>query len=219
MLLRSLLALSLLPFLATEGGGAGAGTTAGTTGTSDEGGTQGRTGASGDATTGTTSGTQGQQDGTDGATETGETSANKLMKDFAAKRGVTVADLLTKYQEYEDERKTDQEKLLTRAETAEAELAKLQTEVRETRAESAFLDAAREAKARAPKTLFRAYKSELAFDDDGKVSNLAAVIEKARKDEPELFRAADGAGDGGKNTPSTDGTFNMNQAIADRLGR
>lgn len=102
--------------------------------------------------------------------------------------------------QFEDSQKTDSEKLLSRAETAETELAKARSELRDIRSEETFVDAATKANARSPRLLFRAYKSELAFDDDGKITNLDTVIQKAMKDEPDLFRKASGRGDGGRHS-------------------
>lgn len=166
---------------------------------------------------------EGQQPGA-GATETQtqtqqetpkpqQDSANKLIKDFVSKRGITVEDLLTQITEREDAEKTEIERLSGERDSLKSELDTLRQQMRDNAAESAFLDAATKANARAPRTLFRAYKSDLAFDDDGAVTNLDAVIAKAQEDEPDLFRSSTGRADNGQKgeTPTSD--MDMNDVL------
>ena len=145
--------------------------------------------------------------------ETKPDSANKLIKDFVSARGITVEDLLTQITEREDADKTELERLTGERDTYKSRYEALEAKYRERTAETAFLDAATKANARAPKTLFRAYKSDLAFDDDGNVTNLADVIAKAQADEPDLFKSSTGRADNGQKGESATDTLTMNDAL------
>lgn len=125
-------------------------------------------------------------------------SANKLIKDFAAERGISVEDLLGKYREIEDASKTELERLTGQVNDFRSKYEQTVTELQNTRSESAFLEAAREARARAPKTLFRAYRDQLEYDTAGQPTNIAEVIEAIRNDEPDLFQPANGTSDAGR---------------------
>lgn len=115
--------------------------------------------------------------------------------------------------EYEDAQKSELERYQSQAEEYKSELDTLRQQMRDNAAESAFLDAAAKANARAPRTLFRAYKSDLAFDDDGTVTNLDAVIAKAQEDEPDLFRSSTGRADNGQKGEAPTDDMNMNDVL------
>ena len=115
--------------------------------------------------------------------------------------------------QFEDAQKTELERITGERDTYLSELETMRAAIRDTKAESAFLDAATKASAVAPKTLFRAYRSDLEYDDDGAVTNLAAVIEKAQADEPTLFRASTGSADGGRKGESTTEKLNMSDVL------
>ena len=129
---------------------------------------------------------------------TGQPSANKLIKDFAAQRGISVEDLLGKFTELEDATKTESERLTGERDRFKSEVDQLRDELRNLRSESAFLEAAREARARAPKTLYRAFRDQLEYDKQGNPTNIADVIAAAKDDEPDLFHAATGTSDAGR---------------------
>ena len=140
-------------------------------------------------------------------------SANKLIKDFVSARGITVEELLTQITEREDADKTELERLTGERDTFKSRYEALEAKYRERTAESAFIEAATKANARAPKTLFRAYKSDLDFDDDGNVTNLADVIAKAQADEPDLFKSSTGRADNGQKGESATDALTMNDAL------
>lgn len=117
--------------------------------------------------------------------------------------------------EREDAEKTELQRLADANGELTQKYADLESKYRNTVAESAFTEAATKANAIAPKTLFRAYRDDLEFDDDGSVTNVEAVIEKARKDEPGLFRT--NSADGGKGSPVSN--QDMNQLIRRAAGR
>ncbi len=187
----------LMPDDATGGGAAG--------GEGDEG-TQQAPGNGEGQHGGTTQGAA--QDASDRAP-----SANKQIKDFAAARGISVEDLLSKYQELEDAGKSESERLTGERDRYKSDAERLIGEVRELRSESAFLDAARDARARAPKTLFRAYKGEIEYDASGKPSNIAEVIAAAKADEPDLFQAGTGTSDAGRQGDSAGAPNDINALI------
>jgi hypothetical protein len=190
----------------TEGGGAagGEGTEqAGTAGT--EGGER-------------QSATDGQQGQTGGATER-QPSANKLIKDFAAERGISVEELLTSYQQLEDAGKTELERLTGQVNDFKSKYEQAMTELQTTRSEAAFLEAAREARARAPKTLFRAVRDQLEYDNAGRPTNIAEVIAAARDDEPDLFQPATGASDAGRRGDGAGDAKDINAVLREMAGR
>ena len=198
---------SLMPYLmpdGTEGGGAAGGE-----------GNDGGTGQQGGTTEGQLQDQQGgDQSGTSRAGTESQPSANKLIKDFAAARGITVEALLSSYEELENAGKTELQKATGDRDRYKADAERLTAELRDARSESAFVEAARAANARGPKTLFRAYKDQLAFDKSGNPTNIAEVIDKAKADEPDLFKPATGNSDAGRRGDGDAGdTLNMNQAL------
>ena len=84
----------------------------------------------------------------------------------------------------------------TRAEAAERRL-------REANARSAVTDAATKANALSPRAIYALVADDLEFDDDGEPTNVTDLVAQAKKDEPALFRAAQGSGDGGKQSSAT----------------
>lgn len=173
------------------GGGGGAGASGGDSG-------EGGSGDSGDGQG------EGEGEGEGQGGDSGESkpdpkpdSANKLIKDFVAKRGISVEDLLKQITDQENAQKTELEKITGERDTIQSRYSELESRHRETIGESAFVDAATKAKARSPRLLFHAYKSQLEYDDAGQVTNLKAVLDKAKSDEPGQFLKAAGRGDGG----------------------
>lgn len=100
----------------------------------------------------------------------------------------------------EDAGKSELEKLTGERDDYKNRYEALDAKYRESRAESVFTNAATKANARSPRTLFRAIKSDLEFDDQGAATNIDALIEALQKDEPDLFRTVEG--DGGKGRSS-----------------
>lgn len=115
--------------------------------------------------------------------------------------------------EFEDAQKTELERYQSEAEDYKTRYETLSAQLRDTKSESAFLDAATKAHARAPKTLFRAYRSDLEYDDDGNVTNLDAVLAKAQEDEPDLFVKSTGSADGGRRGETSTEKMDMNDAL------
>ena len=115
-----------------------------------------------------------------------------------------------------DAEKTELERLTSERDDFQRRYEQLEATYRETRAEAAFVDAATKANARSPKTLFRAYRSDIAYDDDGAPTNIAELVARLQNDEPDLFRVA--SGDGGKGG-GTGNTTDFNAMIRRAAGR
>lgn len=171
---------------------------------------------------------EGQQPGA-GATETQtqtqqetpkpqQDSANKLIKDFVAERGITVEDLLKQITDQEDAQKSDLEKLTGERDDFKTRYETLEAKYRASIAESAVKDAATAAGAISAKAVFALIRDDVTYDDDGQPENVAALIEKAQTDEPALFRKAAGRGDGGKGNGHVESS-DMNALIRRAAGR
>lgn len=151
-----------------------------------------------------------------------ERSANKLIKDFAKERGITVADLVQQFKTAEDSQKTALEKAQDAAKTWEQKYGDTATELQKERAEKAIRDAAADANANPQRlsAIFRLVKDDIEYGEDGKPKNVADLITKAKKESPEWFRAASGSGDGGKGGDGPkDANERVNQAIRQAAGR
>lgn len=113
--------------------------------------------------------------------------AEKLAKDLQRK----VDDAASKDQSDLDRTKGD----LTKAQQA---LEEKEAKLRETVAKSALISEATKANALRPDAVYKLVKDDADFDDDGEITNAAALIQQARKDAPELFgRQQGGSGNGG----------------------
>lgn len=117
--------------------------------------------------------------------------------------------------EAEDAEKTELQRLTGERDDYKGRYEALEAKYRESRAESAFIEAAGKANARSPKTLFRAFKSDIEYDDDGNATNVADLIATLQQDEPDLFRHPEGDGGKGKTPTSND----MNALIRKAAGR
>jgi hypothetical protein len=152
---------------------------------------------------------------------TDERSANKQIKDFAKAKGVSVADLLARYDDLENATKSEVQRAVERAADWERKYGDLAGELKTERAEKAIRDAAAGANARADRLghIWRMVKDEVAYDPAGKASNVTALIEQARKDSPEWFQAVSGSGDGGKTGETgSDPNASINAAIRRAAG-
>ena len=148
-----------------------------------------------------------------------EPSANKLIKDFAASRGVTVESLLTQFSDLENKGKTELQRLNDERDTfktqAETNAASLRTE----RAERAVLAAAAKANAVDPDAVLALATSRLEFDADGKPTNVDAVIDALRTEKAERFKASAGSLDGGAAGPVGSESNDMNVRLRRAAGR
>lgn len=123
-----------------------------------------------------------------------------------------------KLSEIENANTSDADKLKAaedRATAAEDRATAAENRVRVSNARSAVYDAVAPGKANAisARAVFALVQSDLEFDDDGEPTNVDALIAQAKKDEPDLFRAAAGSADGG----ARDSTAREVQPGVDRL--
>jgi hypothetical protein len=114
--------------------------------------------------------------------------------------------------EYENASKTELERRDAALKAAEDRASTLETRLRDLSARSAVTDAATKVNAISPRAVYALIKGDLDFDDDGNPTNVDALLKQAQKDEPSLFRAANGSGDGGKGTPAG-ATQNINDVF------
>jgi len=93
--------------------------------------------------------------------------------------------------------KWEKNKDLSEVERVKSENADLKKSLAMREAYDTFETAACAAGAVNPKTLFKAYQSDLEIDESGKITNLKDVLKSAQTESPELFKKADGSADGG----------------------
>jgi hypothetical protein len=120
--------------------------------------------------------------------------AQKLIKDTRREAG----DYRTKAQQYEDANKTEAEKREQALKSAEDRATAAESRYQAAIGRAAVTDAATKAGAISSRAVHALIRDEIDFGDDGEPTNIDALINAARKDEPQLFRAAAGSGDGGK---------------------
>lgn len=113
--------------------------------------------------------------------------------------------------------KSDEEQRQARLAAAEARAEALEAQLRSTTARIAVSERARKAGAISPNAVYALIRDDLEFDDDGDATNIADAIAQLRKDEPSLFRAAAGDGDGGRRGPNSGD--DMNSTIRRMAGR
>lgn len=137
------------------------------------------------------------------ARRTAERDLKALKAELATLKGRDQSD--------EEKREADRKALAERADTAEQKL-------RSANARVAISEAATKANAISVKAVIALVRDDLEFDDDGEPMNVESLIRQARKEEPQLFRASGGSGDGGKGA-GKDTPANVNDAIRRALGR
>lgn len=184
---------------------------------------QGGAGASQTDTTQDTQTTAGAADATSHTADTAaqtrpDTSANKLIKDFAKAEGISVEELLDQYKTLRDANRTDRERLESELNTHKTRAEQAEQRLRDATARSAASDAASKAGAISPKAVYALIRGDIEYDATGEPTNIADLIEQAKADEPQLFRAAAGSGDGGKGGASPNAT-DINQVFRQMAGR
>lgn len=103
-----------------------------------------------------------------------------------------------KVEDYEAANQTESDRRQAALKAAEDRAATLESRLRDLSARSAVTDAATKANAISPRAVYALIKPDLEYGDDGEPTNVDALLKQAIKDEPSLFRAANGSGDGGK---------------------
>jgi hypothetical protein len=128
-----------------------------------------------------------------------EPSANKLIKDFATARGVTVEKLLDQFSEMENAGKTELERLTNERDSLKGKYESLAARYKTATARAAVTEAAGRLNAIDGHAVFAIARDSLEFDgESGEPTNVEAVLKDVQKRHPALFRAANGSGDGGK---------------------
>ena len=152
-----------------------------------------------------------------------EPSANKLIKDFAQQRGMTVEQLFYRLQKDEDANKSELQRALDRVKELDGQYSQTAKDLQQERAEKAIRDAAAQSGARADRLagIYRLVRDDVQYDANGKPTNVAALIEQAQNDAPEFFQRVAGSGDGGKGTGTDNGSdphAAMNRALRQSAG-
>lgn len=122
--------------------------------------------------------------------------ARKLRSEASGLRK-RLKDAETKAQAAVDAGRTDEEKRQAALKAADDRATAAEQRLRDANARSAVTDAATKANATSTRAVYALIRSDLEFDDDGEPTNVSALISQAKKEEPSLFRAAAGSGDGG----------------------
>lgn len=100
--------------------------------------------------------------------------------------------------EFEDANKTELEKRDDALKASDERATAAEQRLRDANARSAVTDAATKANATSTRAVYALIRSDLEFDDEtGEPTNVTALLKAAQKDEPSLFRASNGSGDGG----------------------
>jgi hypothetical protein len=138
--------------------------------------------------------------------------ANRRIKEFASQRGITVEALLDQFTQLEEAGQTELEKRDKALRAAEERAAKLDAEIRTERTERMVLSAATKANAKDPDAILALASRRIEYDDDGRPTNVDAVIKALRDERPDRFAAAGGNLDGGNRGSSTE-TSNFNKVL------
>ena len=99
--------------------------------------------------------------------------------------------------EFENANKSEIQKRDDALKASEQRATAAEQRLRDANARSAVTDAATKANATSTRAVYHLIRSDLEFDDDGEPTNVAALLKAAQRDEPSLFRASSGSGDGG----------------------
>lgn len=145
-------------------------------------------------------------------------SANKLIKDFAAQRGVTVEQLLDQFKGFEDANKSEMEKLAGERDTYKTQAETLMQRYREVNARVALQDAVSAmSNVYDPSTVVDLALPLLEYDGDGTPTNIEDALNTLKERRPKLFPAAAGSGDGGKGgATSTTGINDLFRQLANQ---
>lgn len=139
--------------------------------------------------------------------------AQKLIQDTRKE----AATSRTKLQKIEDSQKSELEKAQDAAAKAIKDVEDARRELRDRDATDALRTALTDSKVISLTVAVKALRSDLDYDDDGKPTNVKALVDGLRKSDPHLFRAADGGADGGeRGTVKTD---DMNAMLRRAAGR
>ena len=167
---------------------------------------------------------QDQTDQTTDATTEGDDlgdkghAALKAERDARKKAERDLKALRARLDDLENAGKSEDEKRAAALKAAEDRATAAESRYRAAIGRAAVTEAASKAGAISSKAVYALIRDDIDFDDDGEPTNIDALVAAAKKDEPGLFRAAAGSGDGGKGGTSPTGT-DMNALIRAKAGR
>ena len=126
-----------------------------------------------------------------------ERNVNDAVKKFAAEKGIDVAAALQKLTSG-DADQTELTALQKQVADLTKDIQAERTNVRSARIEAALTTAATDARARSANAVGALLRDTIELDDAGKPKGVKEAIAALQKDDPGLFRHADGRGDGGR---------------------
>ncbi len=126
-----------------------------------------------------------------------ERNVNDAVKKFAAEKGIDVAAALQKLTSG-DADQTELTALQKQVADLTKDIQAERTNVRSARIEAALTTAATDARARSANAVVALLRDTIELDDAGKPKGVKEAIAALQKDDPGLFRHADGRGDGGR---------------------
>lgn len=130
-----------------------------------------------------------------------------------------LAQARAKLRELEDAKLSETEKAQARVKELEAERESWQRERRELAARDAVMSEAEKLKAKFPSKVFKLIASDIEYTDDGKPTNIPALLKATRDEFPELFLSQNGSADGGAGNGRAPSGFDMTAEIRRAAGR
>lgn len=125
-----------------------------------------------------------------------------------------------KVDEFEEAGKSELEKAIGERDSLLKQLEAERQRSRGLTARNAVADAAGKANAISTNAVYALIRDSIEYDDEsGEPTNVAALIAQAKKDEPSLFKAANGSGDGGRGGAATGDETDMNAMLRAAAGR
>lgn len=125
------------------------------------------------------------------------------------------ASYRTKVKSFEEANQTEAEKREAALAAAEERASTAESRYRKAVGRAAVAEEASKSGAISPKAIHALIQDAIEFDDEGSPTNVAALVEKLRTEEPALFRTP--SADGGKGAPAT--SQDMNALIRRAAGR
>lgn len=140
--------------------------------------------------------------------------AKKLRSESASLRK-RLKEAEAAVQKFEMQNQTEAEKREAALAAAEERASTAESRYRKAVGRAAVAEEASKSGAISPKAIHALIQDAIEFDDEGSPTNVAALVEKLRTEEPALFRTP--SADGGKGAPAT--SQDMNALIRRAAGR
>ncbi len=163
---------------------------------------------------------QSTENATESSNDLGDKGAAALKAERDARRKAEkdLKALQAKVAEFENKDKTETEKSQAAQKAAEERAAAAESKARSFAARVAITDAATKLNAISLKAVIAMVTPDLDYDDDGEPTNVTALLAQLKKDEPQMFKASQGSGDGGKGQDRASKT-DINTALRGVAGR